>query len=86
MQKKKGLLNDKTKKTDVIILTTKTNIKYNGNVYTKLQQQKAFIHIMSILTCLGTSRLFWVFISAPVGVRDLVNVVRNRFIIPIAWQ
>lgn len=31
-------------------------------------------------TCLGTSRLLWVFISAPVGVRDLVNVVRKRCI------
>lgn len=31
-------------------------------------------------TCLGTSRLLCIFISAPVGVRDLVNVARNRCI------
>lgn len=32
-------------------------------------------------TCLGTSRLFWVFISAPVGVRERVNVVLKRCIV-----
>lgn len=31
-------------------------------------------------TCRGTSRLLCIFISAPVGVRDLVKVVRIRFI------
>lgn len=31
-------------------------------------------------TCLGTSKLLWVFISAPVGVLDRVNVVRRRCI------
>lgn len=31
-------------------------------------------------TCFGTSKLLWVFISAPVGVRDRVNVVRKRCI------
>lgn len=36
-------------------------------------------------TCLGTSRLLWVFISAPVGVRDRVNVVRKRCIALLRW-
>lgn len=31
-------------------------------------------------TCLGTSRLLWVFISAPVGVLDRLKVVRSRCI------
>lgn len=29
-------------------------------------------------TCFGTSRLLWVFMSAPVGVLDLLKVVRRR--------
>lgn len=33
---------------------------------------------MSWHTCFGTSRLLWVFISAPVGVLDRVKVVRKR--------
>lgn len=36
-------------------------------------------------TCLGTSRLLCIFISAPVGVRDLVKVVRIRFISQAIW-
>lgn len=33
-------------------------------------------------TCLGTSRLLCVFMSAPVGVRDRVKVVRKRCMLP----
>lgn len=33
------------------------------------------------LTCFGTSSELWVFISAPVGVRDLVKVLRRRCIV-----
>lgn len=36
------------------------------------------------LTCLGTSRLDCDFISAPVGVRDLLKVERSLCI--LAWQ
>lgn len=32
----------------------------------------------TFFTCFGTSRLFCIFISAPVGVRDRVKVVRRR--------
>lgn len=73
-------------KTNVIIMTTMILKTENNSIQRKSlnKYNNKSIHIMSIITCLGTSRLFWVFISAPVGVRDLVNVVRNRFIIPIA--
>lgn len=36
-------------------------------------------------TCLGTSRLLCCFMSAPVGVRDRVKVVRNRCMLRGIW-
>ena len=38
------------------------------------------MYILKCQTCRGTSRLLCIFISAPVGVLDLVKVVRIRFI------